>query len=204
MNDALKSKEQLFKELTELRPRLAELERQDTTGSKRSEEEIKNLAKFPDENPDPVFRISKEGVLLYANHAAKLHLGTQIIDGDKITEEWIGIVKNVYDSGKRHQTDVETGGKIFSLNLVPIIEGGYVNFYVRDITAHKRAEEALRESEARFKSAFDNAPYGIALVSLDRQFLQANQAFCDIVGYEEAELVRIDFLSLTHLEDQAL
>jgi hypothetical protein len=70
-----------------------------------------------------------------------------------------------------------------------------------DITAHKLAEERLRDSEARFRSAFDDASIGMALVALDGRFLQVNRALCEIIGYSTAELVTLNFQSITFADD---
>lgn len=60
---------------------------------------------------------------------------------------------------------------------------------------------ALRESEERFRSAFDFAPIGIGLVDQTGRWLKVNRSLCDIVGYSEAELLHRDFQSLIHPED---
>jgi two-component system cell cycle sensor histidine kinase/response regulator CckA len=57
----------------------------------------------------------------------------------------------------------------------------------RDITERKRAEEALRRSEADSRSAVQDAPYGIYRVSTTGRFLQVNPAFQKMLGYESAE-----------------
>ena len=62
-------------------------------------------------------------------------------------------------------------------------------------------EEALRESEERFRLTIDEAPIGMALVSLDGRFLRVNRAFCAVVGYEPAELTNLTFRDITHPED---
>jgi PAS domain S-box-containing protein len=70
-----------------------------------------------------------------------------------------------------------------------------------DITERRLADEALKESEARFQSAFDHAPVGIALVAPDGRFVQINHSFGEIVGYTKEELMVSDVLSLTHKDD---
>jgi PAS domain S-box-containing protein len=72
---------------------------------------------------------------------------------------------------------------------------------VTDIKERKRAEEALRESEERFRNAFDFAAIGMALVSPDGHFLQVNKSLCDKVGYSTKDLLARDFQSITHPDD---
>lgn len=70
----------------------------------------------------------------------------------------------------------------------------------RDITERKRAEEALRESEERFRKIFEESQMGMVLTSSDFRFLRANAAFCAMVGYSEEELVGLKFSDVTHPE----
>ena len=70
-----------------------------------------------------------------------------------------------------------------------------------DITELKCIETALRESEERFRRAFDDAPIGISLVSPNGQFLRINRTYCDLVGYTEEELFELTFRDLTHPAD---
>ena len=70
-----------------------------------------------------------------------------------------------------------------------------------DIDARKRAESALRVSEVRFRSAFEFAAIGMAMVAPDGRFLRVNQALCRIVGYSAEELLRVDFQTITHPDD---
>ncbi len=72
-----------------------------------------------------------------------------------------------------------------------------------DITDRKQLEEALRASEEQFRNAFDDAPIGVSLVSLTGQFQKVNTCYCDIVGYPEAELLKLNFRDITHPADLA-
>ncbi|MBZ4399718.1 PAS domain S-box protein [Myxococcus sp. AS-1-15] len=68
---------------------------------------------------------------------------------------------------------------------------------LRDISTRRQAEEVLRTSEERFRTAFANAPTGMALVGLDDRFLSVNSAMCDIVGYTPEELLARTFRDIT-------
>ena len=63
---------------------------------------------------------------------------------------------------------------------------------------------ALRESEGRFRSAFDYAPIGIALVAPDGTWLKVNRALTDILGYMEEDLVQTNYKSVIFPEDLGL
>ncbi len=72
-----------------------------------------------------------------------------------------------------------------------------------DITARKHMEDALRESEKRFSSAFEFAAIGMTLVSTTGAFLKVNQALCNLLGYSAEELMALTFQAITHPDDLA-
>ncbi|NEP11047.1 MAG: PAS domain S-box protein, partial [Symploca sp. SIO2C1] len=73
-----------------------------------------------------------------------------------------------------------------------------------DITERKQAEEALRESEERFRAIFEQAAVGIVVSSLSGHILRANQGFCDLLGYTELELLGQTWEEITHPDEIAL
>ncbi len=71
----------------------------------------------------------------------------------------------------------------------------------QDVTERKRSEEALRTTEELFRTAFEDAPFGMCLTGLDGRFLQANTALCHMLGYSQQELVAGAWQGITHPDD---
>ncbi len=77
----------------------------------------------------------------------------------------------------------------------------YYIAFITDISERKQAQEILQESENRFRGTFEQAAVGIAHVSTDGRFLRINEKFCEIVGYNQDEMLSINFQKITHPED---
>jgi PAS domain S-box-containing protein len=91
----------------------------------------------------------------------------------------------------------------FRLTVTPVSSDhstGAVVMHV-NVTERKLADETLRESEERFRGMFVNAAAGIAISTPKGGYLQANAAYCRMLGYSEEELRTMDFVSVTHPED---
>lgn len=72
-----------------------------------------------------------------------------------------------------------------------------------DITERRLAEEALRESEVLFRSFFNSSAIGMAIISPEGRFLQANPANCQRLGYTEEEMQHLSVADITHPDDRA-
>ncbi|MDX2464675.1 MAG: PAS domain S-box protein, partial [Porticoccus sp.] len=72
---------------------------------------------------------------------------------------------------------------------------------VEDITERKRVEEALRESNDRFKLWFETANIAICLVDVDGRFIKTNEQMCAMYGYSENELEAMTVNDITHPDD---
>ncbi|MCV2348699.1 PAS domain S-box protein [Paucibacter sp. Y2R2-4] len=80
-------------------------------------------------------------------------------------------------------------------------QGGGAVVSHEDISARWLAEEALAQSEASFKSAFECSAIGMALVSTEGSWLRVNAKLCQMFGYAEAEMMSLDFKRLSLPED---
>jgi PAS domain S-box-containing protein len=72
-----------------------------------------------------------------------------------------------------------------------------------DVTASRRAERAVHESEARLRALFEQSAAGIAQIDPDGTIVLANQWFCDLVGYPRHELIGLRIQDITHPDDVA-
>ncbi len=67
-----------------------------------------------------------------------------------------------------------------------------------DVSEYKLTEDALRESEERFRKVFEEGPVGMVLTSRDMKFVSANSAFYRMLGYTEADLKTMTIIDITH------
>jgi PAS domain S-box-containing protein len=72
---------------------------------------------------------------------------------------------------------------------------------IRDLTERKRAEEALRESEQRFRATFEQAAVGVSLVAPDGRVLRVNEKLCEILGYAQEEVLGHNVRRVSFPED---
>jgi len=97
--------------------------------------------------------------------------------------------------------------RYFSLRVLPlsrrfgplILTGRLI--VLSDISGRVQAEKALKESEDRFRNIFAEVPIGLAVVDLGGHLLQVNRAFCEMLGFDEQELIAFSLMALTHPDD---
>jgi PAS domain S-box-containing protein len=156
--------------------------------------------------PDPVFLVDNQYRIQRANRAAAALLGlepSQLID--KYCYEVLGDTagplpgspfRRLLRTGKEERCDIEVArlGKVFDVTVSPLFDSSgtaYGSVHVlRDITDRKREEEALRRSEASYRSLILGATYGIFRCDVNGKFLAVNPALVAMLGYEsEADLL---------------
>jgi PAS domain S-box-containing protein len=72
---------------------------------------------------------------------------------------------------------------------------------IRDISDRKRSDEALRESEERYRATFNQAAIGLTHVAPDGRWLLMNDRFAQIMGYSQEELSHLRVHDVTHPQD---
>ncbi|MGE5463170.1 MAG: PAS domain S-box protein, partial [Syntrophothermus sp.] len=164
----------------------------DITESKKAEERVREVSMFPEQNPNPVMRLTREGTILYANQASAPLLATWMGQKERavsflqIREQLPAVI----ETGSNREIEIENQGSFFTCLLVPFPEQGYVNLYFRDITERKKAEDALH-------AIVNQASAGIARTDPQGRFTFVNQALCDMLGYSEAELIHMTVWDIT-------
>ncbi|MBU1086101.1 MAG: PocR ligand-binding domain-containing protein [Candidatus Omnitrophica bacterium] len=130
----------------------------DISERKKAQGQIKDLAKFPEENPNPVMRISLKGEIIYANKAAHEFLDLwNCQQGPCLDQEITNTVFQAYNSGKIKTLEIKCKNKIYLVTFSPILESKYVNIYAWDITRRKLLENALEKRIIAMSQPLDEA-----------------------------------------------
>ena len=170
--------------------------------------------------PDPIFGSTLDGVINFWNQAADRFFGysaaeaigqyrAMLIPAGR-EAELAGQLERVrqgqtvvaHETVRQHRDGRQLH---VSLTTFPIRdESGQIigsATTTRDISQARQDAAALAASERRFRTAFDDAPNGMAIIGLDGRFLQVNRAGCEFLGYSEAELQQMDDQGIVHPED---
>lgn len=183
----------------------------DITEQRQIHETIRNLAKFPEENPNPVMRFDDQGTILYANDASQpllthWHCSQQEI----IPEHMLKNVSKALNSNHLIKVEQDCNDKVYLLCLAPIQGTRFVNLYAFDITQRKELELNLKESEQRFRLIMQQSPSVIELYDLNGVQINVNHAYETLWGFpashtigkfnvlESEEIKRTDLIKYVH------
>src|SRR5437867_2157033 len=139
----------LFKPITpgqldEITTRALRRQRRMIAERQRVEEQIRVLSQFSSENPNPVLRVARNGVILYANAASQTLSGRLNLEpGSKVPRFLRQFISDVLAKGELGETQIEAAERTFSFAVTPIKEADYVYLYGHDITRLKETEREL-------------------------------------------------------------
>jgi PAS domain S-box-containing protein len=170
----------------------------DVTERKMAEQEIRSLAKFPGENPNPVMRVSPELVVLFANQASREfldHFGSAV--GQIFPGPFSAALEQALATRKVQSFEADVDGKVLAMAATPIADESYVNIYGLDITARREAEKAREKYLAELKSQreflgslIDNAPIAVGVVEgPEHRFILTNPAYEGILPERDTPIV---------------
>ncbi len=179
----------------------------DITERKKAEDAIKNLAKFPTENPNPVIRINFEGKIIFVNEACKKKLKDwKCKIGNFIPNPIYDLVKNKLKD-EALKIDIISGKKIFEFFVTPIKGEGYINLYGRSITARMNAEDKLRKSYTKLQSTLNGTINALAsIVETNDPYTSGHQkrvaflaiAISEELGLDQTKIEAIGTAALIH------
>ncbi|MEI6423265.1 MAG: CheR family methyltransferase, partial [Lentisphaerota bacterium] len=131
------------------------------------------------------------------------HILSNLLGYDRLVQDIQGVLDTLVPKEKEVQAK---DGKWYNMRVTPyrtlnnVIEGAVITF--ADITEMKKTQAALDVISARFKTMFNEAPLGIALIdSLTGRIHEVNPMFAKIAGRTIGEMVQLDWMGITHPDD---
>jgi len=163
----------------------------DITAKVLAEKDVELLARFPEENPEPVLRFNRDGDMLYANMTAQLVLSDWgVINPGAEQDENTRRVKEALTNYAVKEYELNIANSIYMLSFVPIAGEGYVNIYAKDITARKKAELDLEKQASHdpLTGLFNRHRFDQELTKI---LLEADQSHQSILLYLDLDQFKI-------------
>ena len=163
------------------------------TERKRSEAEIKRLASFPEENPNPVLEIDLTGKTTYLNPTARKMLSS--LHDSKLSDGFEQDLKTIIGEFNTHRIEnfvrenVQIGDRHYEQLIHYVPENAALRIYMADTTERSRARKTLRESEEKYRRLVENLQEGVWAIDKDSFTTFVNSRMAKILGYTVGEML---------------
>lgn len=148
------------------------------------------MEQFPAVNPNPVFRVAKDGTVVYSNKAGEPLLQEWGIGiGEKPTLRIGDFVQRVISRNIPDKMEVKVGNRVYLLEYHPSPGDEYINVYGFDISDQKDLEEKLRESEEKYRNIVETANEGIWTLDSEFRTTYVNEKMVQMLGYCQEEMI---------------
>ncbi|HUP47041.1 MAG TPA: ATP-binding protein [Thermoanaerobaculia bacterium] len=141
--------------------------------------------------PDLIYFLDREGGYQYIGEAAAAKRGAvdAMMQADRFHEQRLAVMED----RRALRDEIAADGAVLEYVIAPVIAGPDVLGTVvvtRDVSERRRAEAALRESEAKFSIAFDRSPLALTITSVeDGRLVEVNEGFVRLSGYSREEAI---------------
>jgi len=156
---------------------------------KKAHERATWLARFPEENPNPVMRVSANGDVLYCNPASAANSGWGCKIGEPLPDIFLPLVAQAMAQNEEVHEEIQLEERLYGITIAPFSSEAYANIYGRDITERKQAEDELRRREIQYRELVQNANSAIIRWLKDGTITFFNEFAQNFFGYRENEII---------------
>ena len=149
-------------------------------------EELYNLSLFPQENPNPLFRVDLEGNMVLRNKAAERIDYFNYGDSEYSFADFARkVAKEITPEKPLREYEVESEGKIFMIKSLLSENHIHINNYANNITELKKTQSELE----RLSLVASKNRQGVHFIGSDYKIIYTNEAFLKISGYTKEEIL---------------
>ena len=154
-----------------------------------------------DANPNPIIEVDFQGQIVYLNAAAKikfpdlnklqaLHPILQNLVGERTPKEGTSFVR-----------EIQIENSFFEQHIHYLKESECLRSYLFEITKYRKREIKLTTGKDRYRFFFEQSTEGILVINPDtKHIVEANQAYCKLLGYSSAEIIGCNLYQLLEIE----
>ena len=157
--------------------------------SLEKEDKIRKIAKFPEENPNPIIRTSKTGIIEYANTSSNTLLKVLGIQKSEPFPDFIRML--ILDAWRKKEAitqEISVEGRSWTLQISPFPRDNFAYLYFNDVSKLKQAHVALKASEMKTRAIINAALDAVISIDQEGRIIEWNHRAKEIFGWEMHEV----------------